>query len=307
MNKKFSGFFLSFAILGVLSTLIHAQPAADPATTGAQSTPAAPEQTSTPVSFRGDAALFSKYLWRGQRLTNDWSLQPSGTVTAGPFSLNVWGTLDLAACNEGDTLFLENNPGAPPVNHGGMRGKFSEIDYTFSYSGQVRKTSWTAGAIVYTFPERSATLRATTELYGGVTFQAPLSPSATLYVDVDESSADGGKTGLYLKLATFHSFPVGHRVVRSVDLSGSLGLVNAGFGNYYYGASEAGAHDVNLTVTVPFRISERWSASALVAYSALLGDFRGLQYPDLRDVYRGLTGPGGADTIWGGGTLSLAF
>ena len=127
------------------------------------------------MAFRGDGAVFSKYIWRGQRLTNDWSLQPSGTVTAGPFSVNVWGTLDLAACNEGDALFLENNPAAPPGDHRGMRGKFSEIDYTFAYSGQVRKTNWTAGAIVYTFPERSATLKATTELYGGVTFDAPLS------------------------------------------------------------------------------------------------------------------------------------
>ena len=61
-------------------------------------------------------------------------------------------------------------------------------------------------------------------------------PSATLYVDVDESGADGGTTGLYLKLGASHSFPVGHRLVRSVDLSGSLGIVNSGFGDYYYGS-----------------------------------------------------------------------
>ena len=306
MNKKLLG-FLAVAILVVLSSPIHAQSTSDPSPADPASSPAAPEPSTPPLSFRGDAAVVSKYIWRGQRLTNDWSLQPSGTVTAGPFSINVWATLDLAACNEGDALYLENNPAAPPGDHRGMRGKFSETDYTFSYSGQVRKTNWTAGAIVYTFPERSGTLKATTEIYGGVTFDAPLSPSATLYVDVDETGADGGTTGLYLKLAASHSLPIGHRLVRTVDLSGSLGIVNSGFGAYYYGTSRAGAHDLNLTAAVPFRISERWSASALVAYSALLGDFRGLQYPDLRDVYRGLAGPGGADTIWGGGTLSLAF
>ncbi len=306
MNKKLSG-LLAIAVAVFFSALLHAQSTTDQSAVGAGSTPAAPEQTLAPVSFRGDAAVFSKYLWRGQRLTNDWSLQPSATVGAGPFAFNVWGTLDLAACNEGDALLLAGNPAAPPGDHSGMQGKFSEVDYTFSYSSQVRKMNWTAGAIVYTFPERSATLNATTELYAGVTFDALLAPSATLYVDVDETGADGGTTGLYLKLGASHSFPVGHRVFRSVDLSGSLGFANSGFGTYYYGASEAGPHDVNLTVAVPFRLSERWSASACIAYSGLLGDFRGLQYPDLRDVYRGLTGPGGADTVWGGGTLSLAF
>lgn len=308
MNKKLCSSFLSVAILVALSPLIHAQSTTAPAPAAAGSSQGQPQQNSVPVSFRGDAAFFSKYLWRGQRLTNDWNLQPSATVAAGPFALNVWGTLDLAACNEGDALFLAGNPAAPPGDHNGMRGKFSEVDYTFSYSGRAaQRANWTAGAIVYTFPERSATLNATTELYAGLTLDAPLAPSATLYVDVDETSADGGTTGLYLKLGASHSFPVGHRVVRSVDLSGWLGLANSGFGGYYYGASEAGPHDVNLTVAVPFRISERWSASACVAYSGLLGNFRGLQYLDLRDVYRGLTGPGGADTVWGGGTLSLAF
>jgi hypothetical protein len=306
MNKKLCSFHF-VAILVALSTLIHAQSTTDPAPAAAAGIQPEPQQTSLPVSFRGDAAVFSKYVWRGQRLTNDWSLQPSATVGAGPFAFNVWGTLDLAACNEGDALFLTGNPAAPPGDHNGMQGKFSEVDYTFSYSGQARKTHWTAGAILYTFPERSATLNATTELYAGVTLDAPLAPSATLYVDVDETGADGGTTGLYLKLGASHSFPVGHRVIPSVDLSGWLGVANSGFGSYYYGASEAGPHDVNLTVAVPFRISERWSASPCIAYTGLLGDFRGLQYPDLRDVYRGLTGPGGADTVWGGGTLSLAF
>ena len=37
-------------------------------------------------SFGGDVGLASKYIWRGQRLTNAPSLQPSVTVGIGGFS-----------------------------------------------------------------------------------------------------------------------------------------------------------------------------------------------------------------------------
>jgi len=260
------------------------------------------------LSFRGDTAVVSKYVWRGQRLTNDWSLQPAMTVVGGNFSINVWGTLDMTAVNEGNALFLRQNPAAAAGDNAGLRGKFSEIDYTFSYTQPVgQKVLLTSGAITYTFPERGATLRTTSELFAGVTLSSvPLAPSVTLYVDVDET-VEAGDTGLYLKLGAAHSFPLHHRVFSSLDFTGSISCADAGFGNYYYGADQAGVHDFNLTLTLPMRITERWSASAYLAYSALLGDFRDLQYPDLRDVYSSRPGPGNADTVWGGASLTLAF
>jgi hypothetical protein len=36
---------------------------------------AAQDAEASIYSFSGDAAVVSKYVWRGQRLTNDWSLQ----------------------------------------------------------------------------------------------------------------------------------------------------------------------------------------------------------------------------------------
>lgn len=265
------------------------------------------QKAGVPVTFRGDASAVSKYIWRGQRLTNDWSLQPAITVGLGDFSINLWGTLDMAAVNEGDGLFLPQNPSAPPGDQSGLQGKFSEIDYTFSYARSVRELSLTGGAIVYSFADRGATLRTTSELFAGVSLASvTFAPSATLYVDVDESQ-ETGSSGLYLKLAAAHSIALHHHVFSSLDISGSLAFANAGFGRYYYGAQEAGLHDFNLTLTLPMRISEHWSASACVAYSTLLGGFRGFQYPDLRQVYLGRTGPGKPETVWGGGTISLTF
>lgn len=261
-----------------------------------------------PLTFRGDTSVVSKYVWRGQRLTNDWSFQPAATVGLGDFSINVWGTLDMTAVNEGNGLFLPQNPTGPSGNHSGLRGKFSEIDYTFSYARSLgERVSVTGGTIAYSFPERGTMLKTTSELFAGITLPTvTLAPSATLYVDVDETRETGG-SGLYLRVGAGHSIALHHPLFSSIDISGSLAFANAAFGRYYYGSQQAGAHDFNLTLTVPIRFGEHWSASAYAAYSSLLGGFRPLQYPDLRDLYEGRSGPGKPETFWGGGTVGFTF
>ena len=261
-------------------------------------------------SFGADVAPVSTYIWRGQRLTNDWSLQPAMTFGIGGFSFNAWGTMDLTSVNEGDALFIPENPAAPSGDHSGLQGKFSEVDYTFSYAHSFQDVSIDVGTITYTFPERSASLAATTEIYGGISFDSvPLAPSATLYVDVDETSSGGGTTGLYFLLAAGHSLAVPHPVVSGVDLSASVAFANSGFGEFFYGASESGAHDFNFTVSLPLTLGENWSVTPFVAYSALLGNFRDYQFVDPRKVHLGTAGSpsDSAATVWGGLTLSLAF
>ena len=259
-------------------------------------------------AFSGDAAFVSKYLWRGQRLTDDWSLQPSMTMGVGGFSVNVWGTVDLTAVNEGDSLLLAENPAAPMGTHNGLKGKFSEVDYTFSYAHSFEDVSVDFGTIFYTFPKRSASLASTTELYGGVSLDSvPLAPSATLYVDVDETGASGD-SGIYFLLGAGHSLPFHHDIFPGLDISTSLSFVNQGFGDFYYGASKGGAHDFSLTFSLPMALGETWSASTFLTYSALLGDFRDYQYLSALQFHQGSTRMVSlADTIWAGFTLSLGF
>ncbi len=261
-------------------------------------------------SFGVDVTPVSKYIWRGQRLTNDWNLQPGMTVGIGGFSFNAWGNMDLTSVNEGDALFIPENPDAPPGDHSGLQGKFSEIDYTFSYAHSFQSVSLDFGTITYTFPDRGAALPSTTEIYGGVSFDSvPLAPSATIYVDVDETSKDGGTTGLYFLLAAGHSFPLPHNLFSGVDLSTWIGFANSGFGEFFYGASESGVHDFNFTVSLPMTLGESWSLTPFVAFSALLGGFRDHQFLDPRKVYQGTAGSpsDAADTVTGGLTLSLGF
>ncbi len=262
-----------------------------------------------PLSFSGDAAFVSKYIWRGQRLTNDWSLQPAMTLGVGNFSFNVWGNMDLTAVNPGDALFLPEDPSAPAGSHSGLKGKFSEVDYTFSYAQSIEDISIDGGAIIYTFPERSFSLASTTEIYGGVSLDAvPLAPAFTLYIDVDETG-DSGDTGIYFLLSAGHSIPFDHPVLTGLDISGWISFANEGFGQFFYAAPESGAHDANLTFSLPMVLGDNVSAGAFVSYSALLGGFRDFQLQDLRDVFLGTAGSPAsyADTVWGGITPNLSF
>ena len=201
-------------------------------------------------SFGGDLAVVSKYIWRGQRLTNDWSMQPSMTMAIDGFSFNVWGTMDLMAVNEGTgRLLINENPATTGSGNNGLQGRFSEIDYTFAYDHSFDDVSVGGGGIFYTFPDRFDT---TTELYGTVGFDSvPLDPSVTLYVDVDETSAGNGDTGVYVNIAAGHSFGFNHDVFTGLDVGGSIAFANGGFGNFYYGIDDGGSHDASFTVSLP--------------------------------------------------------
>ena len=242
----------------------------------------------------GDIAVVSTYVWRGQRLTNDPSFQPSMTLGIEGFAFNAWGSMDMTSVN--DFNDGDDRTGAG----GGLKGHFTEIDYTFSYDYSFESVSVGAGAIIYTFPERFAT---TTEIYGTVSLDTiPLAPNATVYIDVDETSAAGGDAGVYILLGAGHSFPIANDVVSSFDVSASLGFVNSGFTKFYYagspGEGEAGVHDGSLTASVPININDNWSAGAWVTYSGLIGDeIRASQY----------SGPDDGSTVWGGFSLSLSF
>lgn len=271
-----------------------------------------PQQTTAgniETGATAEVATVTKYVWRGQRLTNDFSLQPSGTLQAGDFSVNVWGTLGLAAVNEGDVLLFRENPMSSSRNQNGLQGKFSEVDYTFSYSVLTENIKIDFGSIIYTFPERSVSLPSTVEFYGSMGFDTiPLAPAMALYIDLDETR-EAGNTEMYLRISGQQTFSIGHARFPAIDLSGWVAFANNGFGNYYYGVEESGVHDVNLMISVPLNLSERAKASFFLASSALVGSFRSHQYQDARAAYKAIAdSPSSyADTIWGGVRLGFDF
>jgi hypothetical protein len=118
----------------------------------------------------------SKYIWRGQNIDDDPVFQPSLSASYKGFTVAVWGNLEMTNIN-------------------GNSGEFSEIDYSIAYSGTVpgmKGIGYSVGAIYYDFPATDAA--GTTEVYWGLNFDLPLSPSITVYHDVDEAE------GAYLRL-----------------------------------------------------------------------------------------------------------
>ncbi len=187
------------------------------------------------LSVGASADFFSKYVWRGQNLVDDWVLQSGAYVSYKDITASFWGNLDL-------------------TDENGHEGEFSEIDLTLDYSGQVPGAdflSYSLGFINYDFPV-SRGGNDTWEIYWGFGLDVPASPSVTVYHDVDE--VDG----------TYVSFGVGHSFEEIIELDPGVGLglnLNAGIGwgngsynKSYWGPDKSELNDLVLSATFPFEV-----------------------------------------------------
>ena len=230
---------------------------------------ASAEETKGP-SVSADITVASKYVWRGLVLTDDPVLQPSLTVDYKSLNLNVWGNTDLTDVN-------------------GTPGETNELDYTLSYSFAVNKVNLTLGVIQYTFPHTD--FEPTTEIYGSAGLDMLLSPTVSIYYDVDQVN------GLYGTLGISHSFSLGEvykGITPSLDLSGSIGYGSSNYNEGYFGVDSSGLVDLLLTATLSVPIDDHLSVGPFVSFSQVLDS-------DLKDAVDKDNA-----TIFGA-TLSLAF
>lgn len=192
------------------------------------------------------AGFFSKYVWRGQNLVDDWVFQPS--VSAGYKGLtgSIWGNLDLTDENDSS-------------------GEFTEVDYSLDYSGSVPGMDvlgYSIGAIYYDFP--GSDLSGTTELYWGFSLDVPASPSITVYHDVDEAD------GIYASLGISHSIEASEKIPVGIDLGVSVGWGNKKYNEFYWGADGSELNDLALSVAFPFEVAGV-SVTPSVSFVTLLG------------------------------------
>jgi uncharacterized protein (TIGR02001 family) len=196
--------------------------------------------------------FFSKYVWRGHNVTDDWVFQPGVSVSHGGLSGGIWGSLDL-------------------TDENGESGEFIEYDYYADYSGQITETiGFSVGGIYYYFPGGDAT----TELYWGLSFDMPASPAITVYHDIDEID------GTYAALSVGHSFESPGNLPFDVDLGARLGWGDGGYNDGYWStdAVEVGSelNDLTLSAAFPFEVGGL-TITPSVTYVALLGS-------DIRDA-----------------------
>jgi uncharacterized protein (TIGR02001 family) len=199
------------------------------------------------VSFEVTADFFSKYVWRGQNVTDDWVFQPGVSATYGGLTGGFWGNLDLTDEND-------------------ESGEFIEYDWYVDYSGQVNETvGYSIGAIYYDFPGGEAT----TELYWGFSFDVAASPSVTVYHDVDVID------GTYVALGFGHSFEDIEDLPFGIDLSANLGWGDSKYNDGYWSTTTMPSigselNDLTLTAAFPFEVG-CVSVTPSVTYVALLG------------------------------------
>jgi len=219
------------------------------------------ECTEKEAGYKFTTGFFSKYIWRGQNVNDDPVFQPEITANYENFTVGIWGNLDLTNIND-------------------KSGDFLEIDYYLDYSTDLpglEGIGYSVGFIYYDFPGATADGTRTPdtfEIYWGLNFDLPLSPSITVYHDVDE--ADGS----YASLSFGHSIekiteltpeiPVG------LDIGSSLGWGSGSYNKYYWGTDQTKLNDLVFSVSFPIEISG-WNLVPSLNYVTLLSD-------DIRDT-----------------------
>jgi hypothetical protein len=219
------------------------------------------------------ADVFSKYIWRGQNVVDDWVLQPGASVSYQGLTGSVWGNFDLT----GDLV---------------DGGELTEIDYAIDYTNTVpglEVLSYSAGAIYYSF--FNLNWPDTAELYAGLSLDVPLSPAVRWYYDFDEIE------GSYVQLSLGHTIEKIQRwrddCYCDLQLGASLGYGTDGYNNGYFGVDDGALNDLTLTAGVPICLG-KLTIRPSVGYSVMLDD-------DLRAATEK------SDNFWGGVAFAYDF
>lgn len=196
--------------------------------------------------FELEVDVVSKYVWRGQLLTDDPVMQPGVTVSHSGLSLNVWASIDLTGANE--------------LNDKAYR--IQEVNYTLSYAFEPADgLELAAGVIVYDFPGTG--FPTTTEIFGEAALsRLPLNPTLAVYYDVDEVE------GWYLNLSLGHEFEVTEQL--SVALGAGLGYGDSDYNDAYFGVNGASFQDLALTAGLTYAPNEMVAFSLVTGYSKLI-------------------------------------
>jgi len=153
------------------------------------------------VSIAGDIGVASQYVWRG-------SVQKGTTAVQG----------DLGISYEGFSVsgWFSNSYASPEPQFAGK--EVVEFDFTADYSGSVGDLGYSVGSIYYTYLYDAHSNFV--EAYAGISYDALISPSLTVYYTAKGVDSGFYKTGdVWVDLGLSTS-------VAGFDLSGTVSYVN---------------------------------------------------------------------------------
>ncbi len=208
-------------------------------------------QEETGIAFEVTTDFYSKYVWRGQNLVDDWVWQPGISASYQGFTAGLWGSLDL-------------------THENGQSGEFTEYDFYGDYSVDLCEgIGASVGYINYKFPSGGTTQ----EIYGGLSFDTLLSPSVALYYDFEDIN------GTYITAGIGHSAEeiakISEEIPVGLDISLSIGWGDSNYNEGYWekedgnALHESGFNDLTLSIGFPMEIAG-WSVTPSLNYVTLL-------------------------------------
>ena len=195
------------------------------------------------VEFGVDLPVNSKYMWRGLDVDKDPVFQPDVWINYKGLSLTVWGNLELTNAHD-------------------MQHNFTEVDYTLKYAAAFDKLNYSAGYIYYDFPHTSC--RKTQEFFASLGYDTILSPTITVYRDIDEVD------GWYSTLGLSHSIELKQLLNSTLTISETVGFSSANHSKFYYGRNTSAFSDSLLSAGLKIPVTESIAIVPSVSYSALL-------------------------------------
>jgi hypothetical protein len=260
---------------------------------------AAPEQKPEEDKVTGelDLSVLTAYIWRGYEQTRDSVVvQPSATVSYKGFSVNVWGNLDSRPYSAtGDNY----------------SAKYTETDYTVSYSHKFGIVQVTPGYIYYALgaPYAGGTAPLDSqELFLTVGLDTILSPTVTVYKEIDHyrqwyfllgfSQTIEFNKIISLKLAASASYLLSTDETTYAKYDSNSLPTTDKYSNF---------HDGTISASLPIAVYKTLSVTPTISYVFPLCD--DARYEMRAHGLEGVANPSDRDSayLYGGITVSFAF
>lgn len=200
------------------------------------------------IAFTLEGDFFSRYIWRGQVISNGAVFQPSVAASYKGWTANVWSDIDL-------------------TGYRGERDEFAEFDLTLDYSNKLtEKIGYSIGVIHYHFPSFSAV--DTTELYWGFNFDVPLSPAIKIYHGL------GNENGTYVNLSIGQTYEkvltMGKDTYCNLQWGIALGWANGTYNKDYWGVNGSRFNDLTFSLGLPINFPGGWVVKPNISYITLV-------------------------------------
>jgi hypothetical protein len=230
----------------------------------------------TKTSGYASVDVMSNYVWRGQKLSNSWVVQPSVGITYGSFGINLWSNYDSdrAEATSKDT----------------GHGEFTETDITLNYSYAIDKWNLVAGYIYYALDAANDTQ----ELYVSAGCDILLKPALTVYYDIDEGN------GALIVASIGHSFELAKGYDLNLGASASYNINNKVMGLDKDGKDFSNFYNGELSSSLSIPVWKAITVTPKVAYSFPLSN-------NAKNAISSISDDGDKDIFYGGINITLSF